>query len=155
MDWASITSIFLLSTVKFLLTPFTGIGLGVSFKDTYLSCTAGALLSAAIFYFSTEFLMIRTHKKKKLLIEQAKEKGIELKRKKVFTRTNKFIVRMKGLGIIAICFYAPLFLSIPIGSIISAKFFGKDNRTFPLIVLGIGINGLITTGIATLIATFF
>ena len=155
MDWASITSIFLLSTVKFLLTPFTGIGLGVSFKDTYLSCTAGALLSAAIFYFSAEFLMIRTHKKKKLLIEQAKEKGIELKRKKVFTRTNKFIVRMKGLGIIAICFYAPLFLSMPIGSIISAKFFGKDNRTFPLIVLGIGINGLITTGIATLIATFF
>ena len=48
-----------------------------------------------------------------------------------------------------------VFLSIPIGSIISAKFFGKDNRTFPLIVLGIGINGLITTGIATLIATFF
>ena len=99
--------------------------------------------------------MIRTHKKKKLLIEQAKEKGIEFKRKKVFTRTNKFIVRMKGLGIIVICFYAPLFLSIPIGSIISAKFFGKDNRTFPLIVLGIGINGLITTGIAYSLAAFF
>ena len=79
----------------------------------------------------------------------------ELKRKKVFTRTNKFIVRMKGLGIIAICFYAPLFLSMPIGSIISAKFFGKDNRTFPLIVLGIGINGLITTGIAYSLAAFF
>ena len=154
MDWATF-SLFGFSMIKFLFTPFAGIAASLSFTKTYIVCCSGAILSAAIFYFSAEFLMIRTHKKKKLLIEQAKEKGIELKRKKVFTRTNKFIVRMKGLGIIAICFYAPLFLSIPIGSIISAKFFGKDNRTFPLIVLGIGINGLITTGIATLIATFF
>ena len=154
MDWATF-SLFGFSMIKFLFTPFAGIAASLSFAKTYIVCCSGAILSAAIFYFSAEFLMIRTHKKKKLLIEQAKEKGIELKRKKVFTRTNKFIVRMKGLGIIAICFYAPLFLSIPIGSIISAKFFGKDNRTFPLIVLGIGINGLITTGIATLIATFF
>jgi hypothetical protein len=55
---------------------------------------------------------------------------------------------MKRLGIVGISFYAPFFLSVPIGSIISAKFFGKDKRTFPLIVLGIGVNGLITTGLA-------
>ena len=155
MLWYKYFLFFGLSMIKFLFTPFGGPAAKLSFLETYIFCCSGALLSAAIFYFSAEFLMIRSHKKKKLLIEQAKEKGIELKRKKVFTRTNKFIVRMKGLGIIAICFYAPLFLSMPIGSIISAKFFGKDNRTFPLIVLGIGINGLITTGIATLIATFF
>lgn len=155
MSWGIYFGLFGFSMIKFLFTPFTGPGFNISFIETFISCVAGALLSASIFYFSAEFFMIRAHKKRKTLIQQAKEKGIELKHKKAFTKTNKFIVRMKKLGIIGICFYAPLFLSIPVGVIISAKFFGKEKRTFPLIVLGIGINGFITTGIAYLIAGFF
>lgn len=134
--------------IKFLFAPFGGPLAKLTFIETYLSCIAGAIVCAVIFYFSAEFFMIRAHKKRKLLIQQAKEKQIELKRKKAFTKTNKLIVKMKRLGIVGICFYAPFFLSVPVGSIISAKFFGKDKRTFPLIVLGIGINGLITTGLA-------
>jgi len=62
---------------------------------------------------------------------------------------NKFIVRIKhSIGIIGVCFYAPLFLSIPGGSIIAAKFYGHDRRAFPLIVLGIGVNGIILTSLA-------
>ena len=65
---------------------------------------------------------------------------------------NKFIVRIKRrFGIFGISMYAPLILSVPIGSIITAKFYGKDKRTFPLIVVGIIINGALTTGLAYLI----
>ena len=155
MKWGIYFGLFGFSMIKFLFTPFTGPGLKISFFETYISCVAGAVLSAAIFYFSAEFFMIRAHNKRKLLIQQAKDKGIELKAKKKFTKTNKAIVRMKRLGIIGISFYAPLFLSVPLGTIITAKFFGKDKRTFPLIILGIGINGILTTGLAFLIANFF
>ncbi len=153
MDWASITSIFLLSTVKFLFAPFAGVPLGLHFYETYFSAVSGATLSAAFFYFGSdrvsEFIKANKSAKSVFLVKK------EIIKKK-FTRSNKFIARLRSrFGKIGICFFAPLFLSIPIGSIISAKFFGKDNRTFPLIVLGIGINGLITTGIATLIAAFF
>lgn len=148
MNWGAYLGFFGLAMIKFLFAPFGGPLAKLTFIETYLSCISGAIFCAIIFYFSAEFFMIRAHKKRKLLIQQAKEKGVELKRKKAFTKTNKAIVRMKRLGIVGICFYAPFFLSVPIGSIISAKFFGKDKRTFPLIVLGIGINGLITTGLA-------
>lgn len=148
MNWGAYLGFFGLAMIKFLFAPFGGPLAKLTFIETYLSCISGAIFCAIIFYFSAEFFMIRAHKKRKLLIQQAKEKGVELKRKKAFTKTNKAIVRMKRLGIVGICFYAPFFLSVPIGSIISAKFFGKDKRTFPLIVIGIGVNGLITTGLA-------
>jgi len=148
MNWGAYLGFFGLAMIKFLFAPFGGPLAKLTFIETYLSCVSGAIFCAIIFYFSAEFFMIRAHKKRKLLIQQAKEKGVELKRKKVFTKINKAIVKMKRLGIVGICFYAPFFLSVPIGSIISAKFFGKDKRTFPLIVLGIGVNGLITTGLA-------
>lgn len=148
MNWGAYLGFFGLAMIKFLFAPFGGPLAKLTFIETYLSCISGAIFCAIIFYFSAEFFMIRAHKKRKLLIQQAKEKGVELKHKKAFTKTNKAIVRMKRLGIVGICFYAPFFLSVPIGSIISAKFFGKDKRTFPLIVIGIGVNGLITTGLA-------
>ena len=142
--------------IKFLFTPFGGPKAGLSFVETYIVCVAGALLSAAIFFFSSEFFLIRAHKKRKEMIIKSLETGIPLKQKKKFTKTNKLIVRIKHkLGIIGVAFYAPLFLSIPIGTIITAKFYGKEKRTFPLIILGIGINGVITTGIAYIIADFF
>lgn len=156
MLWGKYIGFFGLSMIKFLFTPFGGPKAGLSFIETYIVCVTGALLSAAIFFYSSEYFLIRAHKKRKELILKSIETGIPLKPKKKFTKTNKLIVRIKHkLGIIGVAFYAPLFLSIPIGSIITAKFYGKEKRTFPLIVLGIGINGIITTGSAFIIADFF
>lgn len=156
MLWGKYIGFFGFSMIKFLFTPFGGPKAGLSFVETYIVCVAGALLSAAIFFFSSEYFLKRAHKKRKELILKSLETGIPLKQKKRFTKTNKLIVRIKHkLGIIGVAFYAPLFLSIPIGTIITAKFYGKEKRTFPLIILGIGINGVITTGIAYIIADFF
>ena len=145
MNWGLYATFFGFSMIKFLFTPFGGPGAGLSFIETYVSCVAGATLSALIFYFSAEFFMIRAHNKRKAQIEA----GVDFSKKKKFTRMNKLIVRIKrSIGIIGVSFYAPLFLSIPIGAIITAKFYGKQKKTFPLILLGIGINGFATTGIA-------
>ena len=64
---------------------------------------------------------------------------------------NRFIVKLKSkLGIIGISFWAPFFLSIPIGAIVVAKFYGKEKKTYPLMCLGTLINGLATTSIVYL-----
>jgi len=156
MGFEHYSGFFFLSMLKFLFTPFGGPGIGMTFFETYFSCVAGAVFSSTIFYFASEFFMKRTIQKKLLIKKQAEEAGIELPLKKKFTKTNKFVVRMKmRFGIYGIAMYAPLFLSIPLGSIITAKFYGKEKKTFPIILFGIFFNGLLTTGLAYLIANFF
>lgn len=116
---------------------------------TYLSTVAGGIFGAAVFFFTAEFFMIAQHNKIKRKRAEALAKGVPYKGKKKFTKMNRFVVRIKmRLGIYGVCFWAPFFLSVPIGSIVAAKFYGKSHRAFPLICLGMVINGCATTGIA-------
>ena len=148
MRWGIYAGFFGFSMIKFLFTPFGGVAAKLSFLETYVCCVSGAIVSAAIFYYSSEFFMKRAHLKRKRLQQEALEQGIPLKEKRKFTRMNKLVVRIKRrFGIVGVSMYAPLFLSVPIGSIITAKFYGKDRRTFPLILFGMFVNGGITTGI--------
>ena len=80
--------------------------------------------------------------------------GTPYKVKKRFTKMNRFIIKLRlKLGIVGISFFIPFLLSVPIGSIITAKFYGDDRRTYPLIVVGMFVNGLVTTGLAYLLFT--
>ncbi|MCH2223901.1 MAG: hypothetical protein MK066_03960 [Crocinitomicaceae bacterium] len=149
MYFWKLASLFLISIVKFMFAPFGGPGVGLTFIETYLACVAGGIFGSAIFYFASSYLMEsskrKKQKKKDLLIKQ----GLPVPKVKNFTRMNKFIVRIKrSLGIYGTAFWAPFFLSVPIGSIVTAKFYSDDKRTYPLIVLGMFINGLITTTIS-------
>ena len=149
MKWGALSSVFIFSTIKFLFAPFTGPGLGLNFIETYSASVAGAIVCALVFYFSSEFFMKRAREKRHKLYHEALEKGIELKNKKKFTVLNKSIVKIKKrLGIYGIAIYAPFFMSIPLGSIITAKFYGKEKKTFFIILFGIFMNALITTGLA-------
>lgn len=126
---------------------------GAAFLETFLAAFAGGTFGAAIFYFFSEFMMKYAHNRKVKKQEELKRQGIiAIPVKKKFSKTNTFIIRIKQkLGIYGICFWAPFFLSVPIGSIIVAKFYGKQHKTFPLIVLGMAINSLIMTSIAYLL----
>jgi len=149
MDIGKYIAFFLLSTVKFMFAPFGGPAADLSFIETYMCCVGGGILSAAFFYFLSEYFMKRSHAKRMHLYREAAIKGIILPVKKKFTKFNKFIIRTKrSFGIYGIAMYAPFFFSVPIGSIIAAKFYGTDKRTFPLIIFGMFFNGAITTGIA-------
>lgn len=148
MKLGILTSLFFTSTVKFMFAPFvfSAPKLNLSYLEVYLTCSAGAIFSAAVFYFSADFFLKRARNKRHALSEKAKAEGKILVHKKNFTRTNKLIVKIKkSVGIIGTSFWIPFFLSIPLGSIITAKFYGKQRKTFPLIVLGVFINAFITT----------
>lgn len=151
MNWTALSLLFGVSTVKFMFAPFGGPPAHVTYLETYLSCCAGAILSSAIFFFSAAYFMRRAADKKEKKKQELIALGKEVPEKKIFTRMNKFVVKMKrSVGIIGISFWAPFFLSIPLGSIIAAKFYGENKKTYPLIIMGIFLNGIVTTGIAFL-----
>ena len=152
MVWGSLISLFLLSTVKFMFTPFGGPALGLSFFQTYFICVSGGIFGSSFFYFLSGYFLKHAKKKKHYKMKYNKEEGQFLKKKKTFSKMNKLIIKIKtSIGIIGICFWAPFLLSIPIGSIISAKFYGHKKQTFLLIIVGMFINAFITTSLAYLI----
>jgi hypothetical protein len=151
MKWGALSSIFLIASTKSMIAPLPGPKLGLSFIETYIATTSGAILGVAVFYFAAEYFMLRTKKKRDKKRQIALSKGLRFKEKKKFTRINRLIVRIKrSLGIIGLAFWAPFFMSIPIGAIVVAKFYGKRKITFPLMCVGVGINALITTSITYL-----
>jgi hypothetical protein len=156
MNWAGITSIFILSTVKFSVSTIPGPGLNLSFLETFLAAFLGGSVSAAFFYFASDFV-IQWMQKRRLKKEQlAISQGQVIQKKKIFTKLNRFIFILKSkLAIYGICFWVPFFFSVPLGCIIVAKLYGKEARTYPLIVLGMAINALITTSLVYGIHGFF
>lgn len=134
MNWAGFWSVFFLATFKFMFAPFGGIPFELTFLETFFAALLGGITSSFVFYFSANYFLKKSNKKEKA---------------KVHTKTNKFIVKLKSkTGRIGICFWAPFFLSIPIGSIITAKFYGKFQSTFLLILIGMALNSLIMTTLA-------
>lgn len=141
MNWGLISLGFVLGTFKFLFGHWS---LYLAFEyhgfqtlvEIFVSVTAGAWAMMTPFYFGSSYFMRRAKLKRELKEEIARAKGIEIKRKKKFTWMNKTIVKVKStLGIYGITFLAPLFLSIPGGAVVCAKFFGGQKKTFPLMLL--------------------
>lgn len=146
MNWGAVSSVFVLAMFKFMFAAVPGAVVNIPFEQTYLALCAGGIVSSGVFYFSAELFMKISRNKRNKLILEAQLKGNQLKPKRKFTRMNKFIVRIKRkLGIFGISLFAPLFLSIPIGSIITAKFYGRKLITYPLIIAGIALNGVLIT----------
>jgi hypothetical protein len=78
--------------------------------------------------------------------------GFEYFEPKKFTRTNKIVVRTRRrFGYFVCAFFFPFFLSVPIGTIIATKFYGKRTLFFPIVIAGLVINGFIGTVIIYLI----
>lgn len=149
MNWGAYSALFSLATFKFMFAAFPGPALGLSFIETFLCVFSGGTISAAVFYFSSDFFMLRASQKRIKKMKRLKEEGKPIKK---FTFMNKFIVRCKNkFGIYVICFWAPFFLSVPFGSIVAAKFYGKLRLTFLYIALGMLINSCITTFLAYVI----
>lgn len=136
-----------------MFAPLVGLGLHLSFTETYFSCVGGAIITAVVFYFGANYFMQRAQDKRIRKYKESLEMGVPVKRKKNFTRVNKAVVKVKrSIGIFGIAMWAPFFLSVPIGSIVVAKFYRKKKIAFPIIILGIFVNGFISTTLSYLFA---
>jgi hypothetical protein len=141
MNWGLMSLGFGLGTFKFMFAHWMAFGaLGSnsieSIFEIFIAVTAGAWVSMGVFFFLSGFLMQRAMKKRAKLYVESLVSGKPVKNKKTFSKFNKAIVWIKrNIGIYGITFLAPLFLSIPVGSIVCAKFYGKKKQTFPLMML--------------------
>ena len=110
-------------------------------------------ITADIFsLIASDFFILKSNKRRKIQVQKLREEGKPIPFKPKFTKTNKFIVFCKRkFGMYVICFWAPFFLSVPLGSIVVAKFYGKLRPTFLYISLGMAINAGITTFLAYVI----
>lgn len=136
MSYTYLTGIFL-GTFKFLFAHFTIFMTAEQFNEEpdffelFLPPTLGAMITMTIVYFSSEYLMLRAAKKKAEKRKKAIAAGIVYVEKKKFTFINKIIVRVKmKIGIHGVTILAPLFISIPLGSIVCAKFYKHNKKTF-------------------------
>ena len=146
MNWTGYISLATLATIKFMFSAIPGPALGLNYVETVISIFVGAVISAAFFFFSAEYFMQRVQNKRIKLMQEAHKNGETIAQKRVFSRMNKGVVRLKlRFGKIGICFLAPFLLSVPVGSIIVAKFYGKYSFTFLYVILGMLINSLLTS----------
>lgn len=146
MNWTGFWSIFFLATIKFSVSTVPGPHLGMTYFETVLAAFAGGAVCALGSYFASDIILLFLKKRTSRKHQEMMANNIMPPKKRKFTRMNRFIVRIKmKFGQVGICFYAPFFLSIPVGCIVVAKFYGKRWETFPLILLGLAVNASLTS----------
>jgi len=136
--------LFLWAMVKFLFAPFTALLAvpDITWIQNYILCVSAGLVSATFFYKSSVYFMDRTQKRR------AKKELI----KKNFTRKNKIVIKTKNtIGLWGLALLTASFISIPLGSVITAKFYRHDKKTIYVIYTCILFVGAILTSISYLI----
>ena len=134
MNFAAYSTGFLMGTVKFMFAATSMMAFSVSYWEVVFATFLGAFVSFNIFFFFSGLLMERARDKK-----LEKIKNGSLKSKKQFSRMNKFIVKMKlsSFGYFVLVIVGPMVLSIPIGSIIIAKFYRRIKFTYWLEIVSL------------------
>ena len=143
-----LSTVFFSSMVKFMFSPALGPVLGLSYFETYVANALGALISMTFFYFAADYLHRLSLRRKVERKRKKMEAGLPIKHKKIFTKKNKIIIRLKNkVGVVIFALFAPFFMSIPIGSIVTAKFFGKKKKTYPIMIVGVFLCNTITVSL--------
>lgn len=134
-----ILALVVLSSVKHFWTVPIVVVAGYSYWETILINNIGGLAGFFIFYYIGELKIVK-HYFGLLMSWIFKILGFnrKSKEKKKFTRRNRFIVAVKRkYGLIGLSFLTPVLLSIPLGSLLAARYYDEDRRTIPFMILSI------------------
>jgi len=116
-----IVGVFFTSAIKFFPAPFMAVGVGLGFWTSVVVTSLGGILGSTFFYYTASYFMKRAQRNRK-------------PGKKIFTNFNKLAVWVKSkIGRTGIALLTPIIFSIPLGAIISAKFYNKSATT-PLVL---------------------
>ncbi len=143
MNWGILSSIFFLGAFKFLFSAIPGAVADIPYWHTMIASGTGAIVSGIFFYSAADYFRRRSFERMIKRKKEAEKEGIKFKEKRKFTKLNKGIVYTKRfMGVFGITLICPLFLSVPIGAIIAAKFYGKRKETLPLILIGLAVHSV-------------
>jgi len=123
-EWGEIISVFIACALKPGVVGLPlATALNFSFWWTLLICGGAGVCGSFVFGYLSEEVVILWRKGLDKFFPNRKPP-------KKFTRTSRFLVRVKKyFGIIGIAIISPLFLSIPLGSFVAIRFFGDRHRT--------------------------
>ncbi len=131
----SALSVLAMGALKFLFAAPLSYGLGFSFPGTLALLLIGGGLGMTGFFFAGARVMEWFRVRRLRREHKRLAKGLPPDR--IFTRTNRFIVRMKrDFGLPGLAVMPPI-LSIPITAVIAAKYFRHDRRTLPILLLSV------------------
>ncbi|MGD1840829.1 MAG: hypothetical protein ACFB0B_08030 [Thermonemataceae bacterium] len=123
--WWKYILVYLWATTKFVVAPITGYLAGLGWLENALLTVAGMMTTLITISYIGE--QIRDY-----LVHKRRGSG---RRRRVFTRRNRFIVRVwKGFGIYGICFLTPVLFSPIVGSILAVSF-ERDKKKLWLVML--------------------
>ncbi|MBI1289007.1 MAG: hypothetical protein GC178_15675 [Flavobacteriales bacterium] len=109
----------ILSATKFLTAPITSLNIGFGYLETLLITSFGGLIGVVFFFYLSSGIMALIAK---MSSTKAKKPTTKVKRK--FTWKNKLIVHVKReYGLIGLAAVTPIFLSIPLGTFLAARYF--------------------------------
>ena len=140
-----IIGLMLISSVKFLFAPAAVYAADYNFISTILITSLGGFVGVFIFYKSGQFISewwIRRFSPKK--------------NKKKFTRRNRAIIKIRArYGLYGLAFITPCIISIPIGSLLAAKYYRYDPLVLPLMFTSVLLWSLLLTSITFLVGPIF
>lgn len=144
-----IIQVFLLATVKYVITFPFALLIGLNFVQTLVAVTLGGIAGFFFFYHLSGYATSQLHHVKTFLHKYTPH-AIHLKfrqlmtwRKqvtgeRVFSKRNRFIASFRAkFGLIGIVVLSPVILSIPIGAFLLNKYYSKHKMAKPYMVLSI------------------
>jgi hypothetical protein len=144
-----IIQVFLLATVKYVITYPFALLIGLNFQQTLISVTLGGIVGFFFFYHLSGLAIKRFHRFKTLLWKYSPH-SVRLKyrqlcvwRKKttgerVFTKRSRFIAKFRAkYGLPGIIIASPIILSLPIGAFLLNRYYSKHKLAKPYMVLSI------------------
>ncbi|MBK7385017.1 MAG: hypothetical protein IPI81_17025 [Flavobacteriales bacterium] len=132
MNAVGAVSVLFMSVIKFMFAAPVSYGFNHSYLQTMVLLAIGGSGGTLIFFLLgkrvMEWFRLRYVRKK----EERLARGLAAR--PVFTRTNRWIIRMKrSYGMFGLAVMPPI-LSIPITAVLAAKYFKHDRRTLPVLV---------------------
>lgn len=133
MDALHAITVMVAGVMKFLFSAAVSYKLGNGYLETVLLTSTGGILGTLAFYLGGARVL------EWLRLRRVRSRGKALARgrapRRVFTRTNRLIVQIKrGYGLKGLAFISPPILSIPLTSLLAAKYFRHDRRTLPMLL---------------------
>lgn len=144
-SFGEIVTVVVWGALKMLVAAGFGAGFGLPFLENFLFTSLGGCLGVIVFYNLSERLT-ELFRVRWLRQRNAALSGATGGPRPIFTKRNRRIIRIKHVsGYWGVALLTPLVLTIPIGSILAARFFHHDRRTIPALLLSVVVQALCVT----------
>lgn len=133
----------ILSATKFLTAPITSLNIGFGYVETLIITTIGGLVGVFFFFYLSSGIMLVASK-----ISTKFTGNSTPKKKRIFTWKNKIIVKIKrDYGLIGLAAITPVFLSIPLGTFLAARFFHDQKKILTYLAASVVVWSVIVSSV--------